>query len=260
LSVAGLVDRIARFRRELADRCSTHVEETRHGTAFLNEEFPLRYDSNYLWVAGDGPGGDVDASDLAADADRVLGAAGAGHRQVVVDDDELGRRLSPAFLELGWSAERLVCMALLRDPEPRRRADVREVDLAAARPLIERLLRERPGAEGADARRQLVDFRSVLERQASARFFVVDADGEPASVCEAYAIGGVTQIEDVNTLERFRGGGLASAVVLAAADAARATGSDVVFLDADDADWPKELYGRLGFDPVAWFWSFVRTG
>jgi hypothetical protein len=32
-----------------------------------------------------------------------------------------------------------------------------------------------------------------------------------------------------------------------------------VFLVADDADWPKDLYVRLGFDPVSRFWSFVRT-
>jgi GNAT superfamily N-acetyltransferase len=257
VTAGRIVEQVARFRRELADRCSTHVEETRYGTAFLHEDFPLRYDSNYVRVGA--VDGGVDATDLAADADRVLGDATVAHRQVVVDDDGLGRRLSPAFLELGWSAERLVCMAQLRDPEPRRRADVREVDLAAARPLIERLLVERSDAEGAEARRQLAEFRLVLERQVGARFFVVDADGEPASVCETYAIGGVTQIEDVNTLERARRRGLASAVVLAAADAAREHGSDVTFLDADDADWPKALYGRLGFDPVAWFWSFVRT-
>jgi GNAT superfamily N-acetyltransferase len=254
--VIGIVERIARFRRELAERCSTHIEETRYGVAFLHEGFPLRYDSNYVRVTASG---DADAVDLAADADRVLGSADVAHRQVVLDDDELGRRVAPSFLELGWSAERLVCMAQRRDPEPRRRADVRETDFAGARPLIERLMVERPGAERADVRRQLADFRLVLERQVGARFFVADVGGEAASVCESYAIGGVAQVEDVNTLERHRGRGLASAVVLAAADGARANGADVVFLDADDADWPKELYGRLGFDAVAWFWSFVRA-
>ena len=68
----------------------------------------------------------------------------------------------------------------------------------------------------------------------------------------------VAQIESVNTLEEFRRRGLASAVVLAAARSARERGCDVVFLVADDADSPKELYGRLGFDPVSRFWSFLR--
>ena len=63
----------------------------------------------------------------------------------------------------------------------------------------------------------------------------------------------------MNTIEEFRGRGLGSAVVLAAAASARTRGFDVVFLIADDADWPKDLYARLGFDPVSRFWSFVRT-
>jgi predicted GNAT family acetyltransferase len=88
---------------------------------------------------------------------------------------------------------------------------------------------------------------------------VAEVDGQPASVCELYVLGDVAQVEDVNTIEEFRGRGLGSAVVLAAADAARARGCDVVFLIADDADWPKDLYARLGFDPVGRFWSFVRT-
>lgn len=254
---ASVAERIRAFRDELARRCATQVEETRYGAAFLHEGFPLRYDSNLVRVGR--PPSDADAVDLAADADRVLGAAGLAYRQVVVDDDADGRRLSASFLDLGWSAERLVCMAQLRDPEPRRSPHVREVDFGRARHLIERLMRERPGAEDGEVRRQLAEFRLVLETQAGARFFVMEADGEPASVCEAYGIDGVTQIEDVNTLERHRGRGLASAVVLAAAEAARDRGSDVVFLDADDADWPKELYARLGFDAVSHFWSFVRT-
>jgi hypothetical protein len=47
-------------------------------------------------------------------------------------------------------------------------------------------------------------------------------------------------------------------VVLAAARAARARGCDLVFLVADEADWPKELYARLGFEPLTRFWSFLR--
>jgi predicted GNAT family acetyltransferase len=78
-------------------------------------------------------------------------------------------------------------------------------------------------------------------------------------VCELYTIDTVAQIEDVNTLEEFRGRGLASAVVLAAARRAEERGCDVVFLIADDDDWPKDLYARLGFEPVSRTWSFVRV-
>jgi predicted N-acetyltransferase YhbS len=62
----------------------------------------------------------------------------------------------------------------------------------------------------------------------------------------------------VNTLEEHRGRGVGRAVVLAAAAAARASGADLVFLDADADDWPRLLYGRLGFDPVGEAWEFIR--
>jgi hypothetical protein len=42
-------------------------------------------------------------------------------------------------------------------------------------------------------------------------------------------------------------------VVLAASKAARDRGPDLVFLDADDEDWPKLLYGKLGFDELRRF-------
>jgi ribosomal protein S18 acetylase RimI-like enzyme len=196
---------------------------------------------------------------LALDADAVLGGAGLPHRKVLVDDHLQGRRLALEFLELGWSAERLVWMVQRRDPEPRPGADVRVLDFTAARPFLEETLRRQPYAEDAETVRQLTDFRGALERSANARFYVAYAGGAPASVCELYRLGSVAQIEDVNTLEERRGRGLASAVVLAAARDARERGCDLVFLVADDDDWPKELYVRLGFDEVARSWAFART-
>ena len=32
----------------------------------------------------------------------------------------------------------------------------------------------------------------------------------------------------------------------------------MIFLIADDADWPKELYAKLGFDPIGRFWQFTK--
>ncbi|MGH2672389.1 MAG: GNAT family N-acetyltransferase [Actinomycetota bacterium] len=257
MSSTDLATRIRDFERELELRCSSETEPTAFGTAFLNLDFPIRYDSNFVWV--EPPLRGVDADALAADADRVLGEHGLAHRKLYVDDDLHGGRLAAAFLDLGWSAERLLIMAQVREPEPRPPVDVSELDFAEARPFLELVLRRQPYADSEEAVRQLTDIRGVYEREAGARFFVADVDGQPASVCELYVLGDVAQVEDVNTIEEFRGRGLGSAVVLAAADAARARGADLVFLIADDADWPKDLYTRLGFDPVSRFWSFVRT-
>ena len=67
-------------------------------------------------------------------------------------------------------------------------------------------------------------------------------------------------IENLATVPRFRNRGLARATVLAAAAAAQAAGNDLVFIVADAADWPLELYRRLGFDELGSEWSFGRPG
>jgi predicted GNAT family acetyltransferase len=68
----------------------------------------------------------------------------------------------------------------------------------------------------------------------------------------------VAEIDNVNTLERFRGRGIARAVVGRAVQEGLDRGADVIFLIADDADWPKQLYAKLGFDPIGGFWQFTK--
>jgi predicted GNAT family acetyltransferase len=102
-------------------------------------------------------------------------------------------------------------------------------------------------------------FRNVLAERARARFFVVRDGNEIVAIAELYPLGDVAQVEAVYTLEAFRGRGFGRAVVLVAAKAARDAGADLVFLNADDEDWPKALYGKLGFDELGRFWSFVKS-
>jgi GNAT superfamily N-acetyltransferase len=160
---------------------------------------------------------------------------------------------------MAWSVERNLFMVQRRQPEPRPDVAVAGMAFDEARSVIEAVMREQPYIETEEGFRQLVGYREVLEREAGARFFVASIDGEPAAVCEGYVLGDVGQVEDVNTLERFRGRGLASAIVVAASTWARNRGADLVFLVADDEDWPKALYRRLGFDELARSWGFTRT-
>ena len=44
-----------------------------------------------------------------------------------------------------------------------------------------------------------------------------------------------------------------AAAITAARDAA-----NLVFLIADTADWPQQLYGKLGFDPVGTYRQFTK--
>ena len=50
---------------------------------------------------------------------------------------------------------------------------------------------------------------------------------------------------------------IARAVVTGALETARAEGHDLVFLLADDADWPKQLYEKLGFEIEAGVYEFT---
>ena len=253
----GLHRRIVAFEQRLEHRCAQAIEPTAFGEASLHLGFPERYSSNFVWVRRNLDG--VDADSLAADADRVLGEHSLRHRTIQVDDDANGPRLAAAFLDMGWSCEALIRMAQVRDPEPRPPAEVAEIDFASARPIIEETIRAQPYADTEEVVRQLVDWRGVLERRAGAAFLVGRADGRDAAVCERYVLGDVGQVEDVNTLEAYRGRGLASAIVLAAAASARARGAELVFLVAAQDDWPKDLYRRLGFDLVSRYWQFTRT-
>ncbi|CAN5468246.1 hypothetical protein BH18ACT16_BH18ACT16_14020 [soil metagenome] len=48
--------------------------------------------------------------------------------------------------------------------------------------------------------------------------------------------------------------------MLAALDVALSEGHDFVFLIADDDDWPKELYTKLGFDSIGrCFFNFILS-
>jgi GNAT superfamily N-acetyltransferase len=206
----------------------------------------LRYDSNYLLVEAV-PNG-VSASELADEADRVQGTAGLEHRHLLFRDAALGERFAPELVSLGWRRDRHVLMAHRRASE--REVDIRivtEVADAALRPARERQIRSYPWGTP-EVARQLLDAKARIPVET--RFFAVVAGGSIASYGDLYFDGEIAQVEDVATMPEHRGRGYASAVVLRAVAEARAVGARLVFLVADAEDWPKDLYGRLGFDVI----------
>lgn len=247
------------FEREVVSSVSTRFVPFAWGTAYLNDGYPERWDSNFLWVDAAVDGAVADAGELAAEADRVLGEAGLTHREIRIDDDAYGRSVAAELAHAGYGGDRLMVMALRRPVDrPAASAAAEEVDLATLRPALEIVLRREPWATSETSVRALADFRGELQRHAGARFFCARVDGEIAGMCELYVRGSIAQIEDVNTLQEFRGRGLARAVVGHAAEEALASGAELVFLHALDDDWPKEFYAKLGFDPIGHVWSFVR--
>jgi ribosomal protein S18 acetylase RimI-like enzyme len=104
---------------------------------------------------------------------------------------------------------------------------------------------------------QLLDSKVLLGTRAETRFYGVEVDGEVVSWTDLYVAQGIGQIEDVATLAEHRGNGYATAVVLRAVEDARRAGVDLIFLVADDDDWPKGLYRRLGFDTLGRHYKFM---
>lgn len=253
--------RTVAFERHLLERVSTRIVPFAWGTAYLNDGYRVRWDSNLLWVER----GSASGQELASEAERILGGAGLAHREIRVDDDAHGGAIAEELERAGYGWDRLVVMALRREPRLPRLGEspssgAEEVPLAELRPALETVLRREPWGDSEDVVRMLADFRGELERHAGARFFCARVGGQIASMCELYVEASIAQIEDVNTLQEFRNRGLARAVVQRAVERARAEGATLVFLHALDGDWPKHLYGRLGFDPIGHVWSFVRPG
>jgi GNAT superfamily N-acetyltransferase len=253
-----LVDDLARtiaFERWLTQRTSTRVEHWTLGSAFFNDDFPRRWDSNFLWVERPLAGAAVVR--LAGEADRLLD--GSDHRQIRLDDDDDGTSIAMGLGKLGYMGDHLVVMARRREPDRAAGAVVEEVAFDDIRPLhVAVNLTGHGGAIAADAE-TLADFHRVIADVVDTRFYVARDRREVVAGCELYLHDGVAQVEDVNTLEPYRGRGLARAVVLRAVEEARGSGAELVFLHADANDWPKHLYAKLGFDPIGHVWSFVRT-
>jgi GNAT superfamily N-acetyltransferase len=151
---------------------------------------------------------------------------------------------------------------VLRRPRDRDadRSPAREVDAATHHAADAATLREEPFGRDEEVVRQLVDMRvQFAAAVAVTRWFVGTVDGVDATVTTLFSDGAVAQVEDVMTLREHRRRGLARAALTLALDAAAEMGHELVFIVADDGDWPKDLYARLGFDPVGHTWAFTRV-
>ncbi len=246
-------DRIDAYLRWREESTSTRVEPSRFGTALFNDDFPLFIDGNLLRVESPF---DATAAQLIAETD--LRYEGFAHRGIIVPDDAAGSRLAATLGPEGWEVDRLVFMAHRREADRESDLEVEECSLDEVYPLmLEANLHSHGGMTPARAEANAA-VRRVFVDVTGARFFVARVDGVHAGFCELYVHDGVAEIDDVHTLQRFRRRGIARGVVDHAVRRAREARANLIFLIADDADWPKELYAKLGFDPVGRFWQFTK--
>jgi ribosomal protein S18 acetylase RimI-like enzyme len=224
---------------------SARVVDADWGVAYLNPARPKVYTENFLWAASGATG-------LDAHADRLIGGAGMGHRRVLVT--------LPANLALdGYDRDEEVFLALDGPPPPGLVVETAGIDDVL--PAMERYLRTDPETVWArdDAvRAQVLDHhRFYGSAVVSEELHVVREDGEVVAWAKLWRGGGVAQVEDVVCLAGHRGRGYGRAVVSSAARAA-SNSTDLVFIVADAADWPIDLYRRLGFAEVGRIAVFTR--
>jgi len=251
-------ERAVGFLLETYRRRAERVEPFPWGELVLTPSLPIVWDGNFAVASS----WDGDAASLQRALEQAQADAGFAHRRTVLTGEELGDRLWPDISSGGWEfASRHLVMAQRREPDrpPDEAIEILGVghaDWAKGR----RMMFEQEGqGESPELVRQLLELDRRLAAAMEVRRLAAIVEGEVASFTGLYLEGSVAQIEDVATLPEHRGRGLARAVVLAAAAEARRAGADLVFLVADAADWPQELYTRLGFDTIGCELVFGRS-
>jgi ribosomal protein S18 acetylase RimI-like enzyme len=254
--VSSGLERAVAFEERLREACAERIVPFRFGLAFFNDSFPSMWYLNALRV--DESEG-ATAPQLAAEAERLHSEAGHEHRRVTVLDDHVGTLLAPGFRELGWEVDRFVFMAY-RGPGERAVSteDVDEVGPEEIRAFREETARGQAWATTEEVAGMVVAGDALYARLGGARHFVVCENGEIVSAADLYEDGRTAQVENVETRPAERGRGHASAVILRGVEEALGTEHDLVFLVAEDDDWPKILYTRLGFEPIGHTWAFLR--
>jgi ribosomal protein S18 acetylase RimI-like enzyme len=249
------MDELARtwsFECGTQDRCARAREEFEYGTALYNDELRRVYDANF--VRFERGFGELTGALVEAAADEMQ--ASLHHRKVVIPDEAAGARVAEDLRARGWRYHSLLTMVYrARDGEHVTEAE--QVDPRAVRGAREEAHRE--GTHDAEARDQIVRFTEVVASVVPTRLFAAHADGEIGSFCALFQLYGLGEIDEVTTIDRYRRRGLGRAVVEAAVWASLAAGDEITFLVADEADWPKDWYARLGFETIGRRYELLRS-
>lgn len=189
------------------------------------------------------------------------------YRYVVVDDEPSGRRLAEELGADAWRADRLVLMVLPTDGRPPDAGQPSGVergivvlDEQQATVLMRRWVLEAQAGIASTELEEVLEYHRREGRLWNERCFgCLGDDGTPATMVKLRSDGAVAWLEDVYTRPEERRRGLARAVVTFVAGLARSERPEFTFLLADDDDWPKHLYARVGFTPIGMRWSFRRS-
>ncbi len=225
----------------------------------LDAAFAASYDHNKLIVESL-----TDPAETIAAADRVLGGAGLAHRLIVATGEPPALAGMRAFVDAGFEHETTVVMRHRDDAD--RPADpaitVEPVTWQELHTPDRRTWRAELPHASDEAVEQLTARRQARLRGADEVVFLAirDADGDIVSHADVYldAARGIAQIEEVMTDPEHQGRGYARALLADGRRRAVEAGCDLLFLEADADDWPRQLYARLGYVAIGHFHTFTR--
>lgn len=250
------VDAVARrdaMAYSVLRRLATSEQPVTAGVAVVTDAVSASYQHNQLLL--DGP---VAAAQVISDAEHVLGGAGLAHRAATLRGvdaaataAELGRH--------GWEVDHLVSLVTTPSAErSRHRVHAERALPSELRAFWEASwLRSAPGLTE-EQRAQLSDRHELEDDTVDVHAMAIREHGLVVACCLLKIDGATAELDAVETAPTHRGRGLGDALLAGALRQARQAGCDLVWLDADAADWPRDWYRRRGFGEVGESWFCRR--
>jgi GNAT superfamily N-acetyltransferase len=241
--------RMFAFLRANLARTADEVRSIEAGCVVSSPSLPAVWSINHVRVAL--PLGFESLVEL---ADEQLAAS--RYLQIALENQDTGPALEEMFRAAGWKTDRELLMFLAAAPD--READTSIVVEAGEDEVVDLMTRWYGEDElGPGAVDQLAEFSRREARACADRLLGVrSSDGQLVAISKLRGDGSTAQVEDVYTTPEARGRGFGRAVVTRAVELAGEAGHDLTFIIADDNDWPKDLYARLGFRPIGRLWQF----
>jgi uncharacterized protein (DUF952 family)/GNAT superfamily N-acetyltransferase len=238
----------------LATRRAAEVREVPGGVAVLDPRYLHSRDDNRLLLTEP-----VDAVTVAAAAGTVAG--GAGWPSCAASLRWPGAAAVAAELAAqGWRADELLLMARPADPvDGGERAEV--VPQEQVHDVWDRSWRQDlqvPAEQLDEVVAQLVGREHRNDRVLAVTDVVVREAGRVVAAGQLRVVGATAAVESVMTDPAARGRGYADAVLARILNGAADAGCDLVVLEADADDWPRQWYARRGFEVVGSTWEVVR--
>ncbi len=219
-----------------------------HGVVVRAARFPRYFDLNVLRVEGD-PQLSVDA--LIDVCDHAL--ADLDHRRIDFDEASVAEPLRPEFCRRGFRSTRLVLMRFEGAPSTPTGLSVVEVDYDAVRELRRVWHQEDfPGLDDSQFKAQAREVGLAL----GTRTLAAHQDGQLIAYAALDVGDREVEIGALYVLPEHRGHGVGTALTLAAIAASDRPKN--LWICADDEDRPRQLYTRLGFQPVITWTEFLR--